>query len=398
MATLESIQNELESQRSLIEQFNKANEEKLNAKANNQSIVDIQTKLDAIHAEMEENAAKLDALQQKQAENNTASAIADTKKEFKNFADFVKKGIVNEVKTSTDGAGGYAVPEEIDRQIEKLASNASAFTSLCTIKNVGKGYSKLVDVKGIAVAHGTELEIIEQTATSALVKVSPVWGKIEAKPYISQEALEDMFFDPSQWVIEGVNEKTEDQLEPDCISGAGSSGATKGMLAYTMSTDADGVRAFGSFQYIASGVSGAFPSTNPGDGIDKLIDLQGELKAAHDRNASWLVAPATRTAMRKMKDSNGDYYWQPATVLGAPEIFLGKPLFVSASMPAVGTANAYAVAYGDFKRAFQLCFTGKTFLLRDIYTKAPNVQFVINKRYGLMVNNSEAIKFLKLSA
>jgi HK97 family phage major capsid protein len=398
-ATLDTIQKELEGQRVLLDEFKKTNEEKLQAKADGKTIVDLQAKLDKLNDAMAENAAKIDTLQQTLAEKNTATAIHSVSQEMKDFSNFIKKGIVNAVSVGTNGNGGYAVPEEIDREIERLAVGNSALAELVTIKsNVPAGYHKLVDLKGTAVTHSTEFQIINQTDTSTLVKVSPIWGKIEAKPYISQEALDDIFFNVEEWVNESVEEAIQDQLEVDLMSGAGSSGVTKGLLQYTMSTDVDGTREFGQFQYIASGASGAFPSTNPGDGIDKLIDLQTQLKAAYGKKACWLVSAATKGAVRKMKDSQGNYYWEPSIVLGAPEVLLGKALYVSDAMPSVGTANAYAVAYGDFKRALRLCFTGKVVVLRDPYTHAPNLQFVFSKRYGLMVNNSEAIKFLKLSA
>lgn len=82
---------------------------------------------------------------------------------------------------------------------------------------------------------------------------------------------------------------------------------------------------------------------------DELITLQGKVKGAYQRNAGWLMAPATRDAIRTLKDGEGRYLLAPDFKNdGVEYTLLGKPVYVSDNMPALGKANNKAIFYGDF--------------------------------------------------
>ena len=80
---------------------------------------------------------------------------------------------------------------------------------------------------------------------------------------------------------------------------------------------------------------------------DELIDLFYSLKAPYRRNAVWVLNDSTIKAIRKLKDNQGQYLWQPSPTAGAPDLLLGKPVRTSAYMPAIA-ADAKTVAFGDF--------------------------------------------------
>lgn len=402
MATLETIQNELENQRALVEQFNKAQEEKLALKADNKSIVDVCEKQNKMHEDMEKYADRIDQLEAKLAEKNAANTVEAVNKEIASFKNYLKNGdtsFFNTVRTDQDADGGLAVPTELDRTIEKLAHESGAMMQICDVITAGPKYEKLVDVEGVNVVNSVELQIISQTNTSSLVKVTPVWGKMEAKPYLSQEALADMFFDVEGWVREGVGQVMQDKLESELLTGNGNAGQTKGLLSYDIVEVADGTRDFGKFEFIKTGVAGGFvatatsPLANP---ADTFMDLVDSLKEGYQNGACFLMKNTTKTAIRKFKDAQANFLWQPRLTLAEPDKILGYPIHTSPFMPAIAD-DALAIAFGNFKRGLKVVMRPGLYVVRDPYTKKPNIEYSFVKRYGLMLNNSEAIKFMKLA-
>jgi HK97 family phage major capsid protein len=80
---------------------------------------------------------------------------------------------------------------------------------------------------------------------------------------------------------------------------------------------------------------------------DNLIDLQAKIPTVYQTNSAWTMAPATFTAIRKLKDGNGQYLLQPSMTGATPYVLLGKPVYLSENMPAIGSANK-AILYGDY--------------------------------------------------
>lgn len=402
MATLETIQTELENQRALVEQFNKVQEEKLQAKADNKSIVDMIEKQTKMHEDMEKYADRIDALEAKLTEQNLNTVKEAANKELLSFKNYLRNGdtsFANAVRTDQDADGGLAVPVELDRTIEKLAMESGSMMKICTVITAGPGYQKLVDLKGATVANTVELQIIDNTSTPKLGKVVPVWGKLEAKPLLSQEAIADIFFDVESWVRESVGEVMQDQIEKELLTGNASAGQTKGLLSYDIVETDDATRDFGKFEFIKTGVAGGFVATSAANltsPADTFMDLEDSLKEAYQNGACFLMNRSTKTAVRKFKNAQADFLWEPRLTLGEPERIHGYPIYTSPYMPAMAD-DALAVAFGNFKRGLKVVMRPGLYVIRDPYSKKPNVEYSFVKRYGLMLNNSEAIKFMKLA-
>lgn len=406
---MEELLKELQEQRQIFEDFKAANETMVKAKADGKSIAELEEKLTKINDAMCKQAELIDKLEEAQAKQNSPGFLDDTTpKNIEAFKAFLRNGDQNSymnairasVRTDQDADGGVAVPTELDKVVEQLARQSGAMMDLCEVVAGGVGMQKLVDVKGSGVVNSAELQIIESTPTGKLVKVTPVWGKLEAKPLLSQEAVEDIYFDVESWVEEGVGEAIEDSIEKELIIGLGSDNETKGFLAYGTSEEEDEARAFGKFQFIKTGVSGGFVAVSAANGaspIDTFLDVESKLKESYQKNASWLMKGSTKTAIRKFKDAQANFLWQPRVSLTEPETLLGYPIRTSAYMPAVAD-NALCVAFGDFKRALRIVLRPNLYIVRDPYSRKPNVEYCFTKRYGLMLKNTEAIKLIKTAA
>jgi HK97 family phage major capsid protein len=169
-------------------------------------------------------------------------------------------------------------------------------------------------------------------------------------------------------------------------------GKARGITSYTNVANAS--YAWGSVGYIASGASGAFAASNPGD---KLIDLNHALKAQYRPGAVWLMSDATLGVARQMKDGSGQYYlWQPDPLATFGGRLLGFPVEIDDNMPAIA-ANSYSIAFGNFKRAYTIVKRAGTALIRDNITSKGVTKFNFRRRFGGGITHFEAIKLMKFA-
>jgi HK97 family phage major capsid protein len=105
----------------------------------------------------------------------------------------------------------------------------------------------------------------------------------------------------------------------------------------------------------------------------------------------------TQSAVRKLKDDNGQYLWQPPAQTGGTASLMGFPLAEAEDMPDVA-ADAFAIAFGDFRRGYVVADRVGVRVLRDPYSAKPYVLFYVTKRVGGGVQDFDAIKLLKFAA
>ena len=145
--------------------------------------------------------------------------------------------------------------------------------------------------------------------------------------------------------------------------------------------------------YVATGAAGAFAAS---DSSDVLIDLVYSLKAGYRQNANWVMNRKTQAEVRKLKDADGNYLWQPAATADGRASLTGFPVTEAEDMPDIG-ADAFAIAFGDFRRGYLIVDRLGVRILRDPYSAKPYVLFYTTKRVGGGVQNFEAIKLMKFA-
>lgn len=392
-----------------FEDFKKTNDERLSKVEKGAVTGDFDAKLAAIQTDIASAMAmkkQLDLLESKLnvkglfgAANINPEAAA-YKTAF--FDRFVRKGdetgmrelSAKAVTIGTPADGGYAVPEELDREIEKLARDLSPMRSIARVVRVGTSdYKKLVNKNGIASGWVGEADARPATGTSALAEIAPFMGEIYANPQVSQQALDDIFYD--------VEADVSDQLVEEFAIGEGAAffvgngtNKPKGFLAYTTAATADSSRAFGTIEHVATGVAGDFAASNK---ADILYDVLGKLKAAYRAGSVWTMNKAVMFEVMKFKDTTGQYLWQPRlTDNGIGLMLLGHNVVEAEDMPAKA-ASSLSIAFGNFRRGYTIVDRVGMRMLRDPYTNKPYVGFYTTKRVGGMVVNSEAIKVVKFA-
>ena len=90
---------------------------------------------------------------------------------------------------------------------------------------------------------------------------------------------------------------------------------------------------------------------------DELVDLFHSVKAAYRLNGSWLLNDATLASIRKLKDADNQYLWQPGLAAGTPDTLIGRPVVTATDLPTMA-AGADAIVFGDFNRGSVVRWAG----------------------------------------
>lgn len=133
-------------------------------------------------------------------------------------------------------------------------------------------------------------------------------------------------------------------------------------------------------------------------GFDDLIDLQHSVVSGYRPNGSWLMNDATLKAIRKIKDGNSQYIWQPSVLVGAPDVILGRPVYTDPNMADIGVSE-YPIVFGDF-RGYVVRFAGPLRVERSIDFKFSQDQVVyrfLQRADGDIVDTA-ALRRLRMAA
>lgn len=432
---LSEVKNLIESQGTAWEAFKKTNDERLEKLAKGEAVSELEGKLAKMNDVLSETGSALKEIALKAGRPQISGDTQErTEKELKSFNAIARSAAIEAGKTfaplSAEGyaqykaavgsfirigekqmsseelkainvgtatQGGFLVGFEMEAGIERVVSRYSAMRQLARVIPIGSAsYKKLVKTSGTS--GGTRGGETSVPAAGS----SPGWSELEFKPgtylsdqRITMESLEDSVQDVESDLMEEIGIEFAEMEGQDFINGDGVNGP-RGFQSYTMIANAS--YAWGKVGFTVSGAAADFAATSPSD---KLIDLQHSLKRQYRGNAAWAMNDATLAAIRKFKDGQGNYLWgmtAPSNLMaGAVGTLLGHAVVTDDFMPDLG-ANAFPVAFGDFKRAYYVIDRKGMSILRDPYTAVPYVKFVARRRVGGGIANFEALKMLKCSA
>lgn len=322
---------------------------------------------------------------------------AEGGQEINGFIDgYVRHGRETELKAlsgTVPADGGFAVPQKIDEMIARRMVEISPIRSVANVVQTGtSGFRRLVSIGGAASGWVSETGARPETASPKLAEILPPTGELYANPSATQAMLDDAAFDVESWLAGEIATEFARAEGAAFINGTGTN-QPKGFLTATTSAAGDNTRAFGSLQFVGSGNASGFDAAPEA----KLIDLVFQLKAPLRQGAVWVMNSTTLATIRKLKTSDGAFLWQPGLVQGQPDRLLGYPVVEAEDMPDVA-ANAFPIAFGNFKAGYLIAERRQTTILRDPYTNKPYVQFYATRRVGGQVMDSDAIKLLRITA
>jgi len=285
--------------------------------------------------------------------------------------------------------GGYLVPDETETEIGKRLAALSPIRSIASVRQVSAAVlKKPFAVSGPAVGWVGETAARPQTTTPTLAELQFPTMELYAMPAATTALLEDSVVDLDQWISGEVEAAFAEQEGAAFVSGDGVN-KPKGFLDYAKVAEASWV--WEKIGYVATGKADALPDTNPSD---VLIDTIYALKAGYRQNANWVMNRKTQATIRKLKDADGNYLWQPPAAPGQRAMLMGFPLVEAEDMPD-GGEDETPIAFGDFARGYLVVDRTGVRVLRDPYSVKPYVLFYTTKRVGGGVQDFDAIKLLK---
>lgn len=304
------------------------------------------------------------------------------------------RGLVLEGKamsTAVAADGGYLVDPQTADSIRSMLVATSSLRAIANVVQIdATSFDVLIDRSEVGSGWATEAAATTETATPAIERISIKLHELSAMPKASQRLLDDSAFDVEGWLAGKIATRFIRAEASAFINGTGVD-QPKGILLPTKVANASWT--WGNLGYIPTGAAADFATTNA---VDCIISLVYALGADYRANASFIMNSKTAGAVRKMKDADGRFMWSDGLAAAEPARLMGYPVLICEDMPDIA-ANAYAIAFGDFKSAYTIAERPDLRILRDPFSAKPNVLFYASKRVGGDVTDFAAIKLLKIA-
>jgi len=403
----EDIKNAIQEMGHTFEEFKKANDERLESIEKGQ---DVDTLVDSKLSVIEEKLNGLEDINQeitlaKQTQEDIKGQVEQLETVMKRptsgyeakqidescaaFESYCRKGLEGlddaekkALTVSNDSTGGYLAPPEYVRELLKTVTEISPIRSIARVRSTGQRSiqvpkrSSQFSASWVAEA-GTRSETTGYNVALEELPAHELYALVD----ISEQNLEDTVFDLESEMQSEFAEQFAKAEGTAFVSG-NAVGKPEGLL-----TNGD-----------VSESSSGHASTLLADG---LITLVHSIKSDYSRNGTFVFNRSTLSAIRKLKDTAGQYVFQAGMSLqaGVPNTILGFPYIEATDMPDVA-ANAYPVLFGDFRRAYMIVDRVALAVTRDPFTQATsgNVRYIARRRVGGQVVQAEAVVKQKVSA
>ena len=339
--------------------------------------IERQEKMDAMEREMAMpvNTPITSKPENTKMEEKKGRASDAYKKAFWNGMRSKYASVSNVLSEGTDSEGGYLVPDEYENTLVQALEGENVIRGRSHVITTSNGTHKIpvVASKGEASWIDENGAYPEDDDTFAQVNIDA--HKVGTIIKVSEELLNDSAFNLESYFAQEFGRRIGTKEEEAFINGNGSSKPT-GILT--------------------SAEVGVTAASDKAITADELIDLFYSLKGVYRRNAVWVLNDTTVKAIRKLKDNNGQYIWQPALKDGDHDTLLGRPILTTGAMPEI-TADAKPVIFGDLSYYWIGDRQGVTFKrLNERYADMGQVGFLASKRVDGKLVLPEAIKVLKM--
>ncbi len=318
------------------------------------------------------------------------------KKAFRNYLRKNNAGSdIEEIKALSAGSdpdGGYLVTPDISGRIVQLVNETSPMRQVANIVTIGTDRLEGTrDLDEGTTGWVAETDARTETDTPQIGQYAIPVHEQYAEPRATQRLLDDAMFNIEEWLAAKIADKFSRMENTAFVSGDGT-GKPKGFLTYAAGVPDS--TTFNVIEQVVSGAAGAFAASNPGDA---LINLIYSLKGVYRSNAVFMMKRATLAEVRKLKDTDGNYIYNPDMQNKTGGTLFGFPVVEVEDMPALA-ADSLSIAFGDFNAGYQIVDRQGLHILRDNLTAKPFVKFYTTKRVGGDVVNFEAIKLMKFAA
>jgi len=282
------------------------------------------------------------------------------------------KRVNNVLQEGVDADGGYLVPEEYDRRLIDTLSEENIMRRLATtITTRGEHKINIAATKPAAawIEEGGALSFGDATFSQILLDAH----KLHVAIKVTEELLYDNVFNLEGYILEQFGKALANAEEDSFLNGDGV-GKPLGLFAATGGGT------------VANTLTAAIKS-------DDVISLVYALKRPYRKNASFIINDQNLAVLRKLKDNNGAYIWQPSYQVGEPDRLLGYAVHTSAYAP------LDAIAFGDYSY-YNIGDRGSRSFseLRELFAGNGMIGYVAKERVDGKLILPEAVQILKLGA
>ncbi len=319
---------------------------------------------------------------QPNGEDKTGRASDEYKRAFWNVMRSKAAGyeVLNALQVGTDSEGGYLVPDEFERTLVEALEEENIFRSMAKIIQTASGDRKIPVVASKGTASWVDEEGAIPESDDAFGQVSIGAYKLATMIKVSEELLNDSVFNLESYIALEFGRRIGAKEEEAFFTGDGSGKPT------------------GIFNATGGAELGVTAASATAITVDEIMDLFYTLKSPYRKNAVFVMNDSTVKAIRKLKDGNGQYLWQPSITAGQPDTILNRPVKTSAYVPAIASTKK-TIAFGDFGYYWVADRQGRSFQrLNELYAATGQVGFKATQRVDGKLILAEAIKVMQMKA
>ncbi|WDU84214.1 phage major capsid protein [Caloramator sp. Dgby_cultured_2] len=280
------------------------------------------------------------------------------------------------LKVGDAGKGGYIVPTDFEKRLVQALAEENVMRRLATIIPTSSD-TKIPVESDLGSATWVAEEGAYQESDAEFNQAVISAYKLTTLIKVSEELLDDSAFDLESYIINAFARRFGVAEEAAFVSGDGNNKPT-------------GI--------INTAQVGVTTAANNAITFDEIIDLYYSLKTPYRNRAAFIMNDTTAKVIRKLKDNDGQYLWQPSVQQGQPDMLLGRPVYTTSAMPTIA-ANAKVITFGDFSYYWIADRQGRVIQrLNELYAANGQVGFRGYERVDGKLILPEAVKVLQMNA
>ena len=283
--------------------------------------------------------------------------------------------VSNDLQVGTDTEGGYLVPDDFEKTLIEALEEENIFRPLATRIQTEHGDRKIPVITQKGEASWLEEEESYKLSDDSFGQLSLSAYKVGTAIKISEELLNDSVFDLPSYIAREFARRIGAKEEEAFLIGDGK-GKPTGIFAAT------------------GGAENGATAASANITFDDMIELFYSLKSPYRKKAVWVLNEQTIKALRKLKDSTGNFIWQPAVSAGLPDTILNRPYVTSVYAPTLA-AGSKAIAFGDLSYYWIADRQGRSLKrLNELFAMNGQVGFLASERVDGKLILPEAVKAL----
>ena len=288
--------------------------------------------------------------------------------------------VQNVLEVGTDANGGYLVPDEYEKQLIQALNDENFFRTLAHVIQTDSGTHTIPIVASHGTASWVEENGLYPESDDTFDQITLSAYKLGTAIKVSEELMNDSVFDLESYISTEFARRIGAAEEEAFLVG---DGEKKPEGVFTKVKETEGA---------------AIEIANTTITFDTIMDVFHSLRSVYRNRAVWLLNDSTVKALRKIKDGNGNYIWQPSVVAGQPDTILNRPYRTSIYAPGLAAGNV-PILFGDFSYYWIADRQGRSFKrLSELYAVNGQIGFLASERVDGKLILPEAVRGLAVKS